>query len=147
MLVGEFVTKLTHKNRLAVPFKFRAKLSKKLILMNGYEDCIVLLDLKRFKRLMREVLKESRFINSQLRDVSRFLFGSAYEIELDKQGRFVVPPDLLKYASLKEEVCFIGLVRWIEVWDKQIWEQRKKYIKDNINDISNHLEISLNKIK
>jgi MraZ protein len=92
-------------------------------------------------------IKDVPFVNSGLRDTKRFLIGSAQEIELDKQGRFVIPPDLKKYASLGNECVFIGLVDWIELWDKSIWDKKEESINSKSSEISDKLSELLNRDK
>lgn len=141
MLIGEFETKITENKRLAVPKKFRDELKGKLILMNGYEGCLVLVNQERFLALTKDIT-EGKFINDSVRDISRFLVGSAHEIETDKQGRFVLPESLYEYAGLDDTCTFLGLYNWIEIWDKTKWEKRKKHIQKNANEISEKLNNS-----
>jgi MraZ protein len=67
------------------------------------------------------------------------LVGGAKEIELDAQGRFVIPQPLHEHADLKDEVVFIGLANWIEIWDKQKWQERLKYLKENSDQIAQEI--------
>lgn len=144
MLIGEFETKITSNSRIAFPKKFRNELGSELILMNGYEGCLVIVDKQRFLALTKDII-EGRFINDSVRDMSRFLVGTAQEIALDKQGRFVLPQSLIEYAGLNNEAIFLGLHNWIELWDKKRWNERKKYILDNSSDIAKNLENHLSR--
>jgi len=67
------------------------------------------------------------------------LLGGATEVELDKQGRFVMPQNLVTYASLKSEVIFLGLGRWVEIWDSSKWQKRKEYLSQNSSEIAEKL--------
>ena len=53
--------------------------------------------------------------------IKRFLFGSAYEISADKQGRVSVPQPLREYATLTADVVVVGLEGTAEIWDKASW--------------------------
>ena len=53
--------------------------------------------------------------------IKRFLFGSAYEISADKQGRVSVPQPLREYASLTADIVVVGLAGTAEIWDKAAW--------------------------
>jgi MraZ protein len=66
---------------------------------------------------------EGPFTTKGVRETTRFLIGGASEIETDEQGRFVLPKNLKNYAQIKNEVVFIGLLRWIEVWDITLWNE------------------------
>jgi len=54
--------------------------------------------------------------------------GSAYEIEPDTQGRIVLPINLVSYAGLKENLVFLGLKDRVEIWNKEVWEEKEKEI-------------------
>ncbi len=142
MLIGEFETKITDNNRVAVPKKFREELGNDLIILNGYEGCLIIVDESKFLALTKDIVA-GRFINDAVRDMTRFLVGSAQEIRLDKQGRFVLPQSLRDYACLESECIFLGLFSWVELWSKSRWMERKEYVKTNAAEIANKLERSL----
>jgi MraZ protein len=138
MLIGEFESKVTDKNRIALPKKIREELGEKLIIMQGYEGCMILVNEEKFIALTKEIT-EGKFINDAVRDTTRFLVGSAHEITLDKQGRFILPQSLKSFSKVSEEVTFLGLIRWVEVWDKAAWLERKNHINDNSTQIADKL--------
>jgi MraZ protein len=142
MLIGEYETKLTEKNRLALPKKFREGLGSKIIVTAGYEGCLIVVNEQMFTNLTKEIL-EGRFINDAVRDTTRFLIGSAHEIEMDTQGRFVLPQPLKAYANISQEATFLGLMRWVEIWDKEVWDKRKANIAGQSSEIATKLENSL----
>lgn len=146
MLIGSFKNNIGDKNRVAFPIKFKNELGSSLIVTKGYENCLIIVDKSKFSGLMNSI-KDVPFVNSGLRDTKRFLIGSAQEIELDKQGRFVIPSDLKKYASLGNECVFIGLVDWIELWDKSIWDKKEESINSKSSEISDKLSELLNRDK
>ncbi len=146
MLIGSFKNNIGDKNRVAFPVKFKNELGTSLIVTKGYENCLIIVDKSKFSELMNSI-KDVPFVNSGLRDTKRFLIGSAQEIELDKQGRFVIPQDLKKYASLGNECVFIGLVDWIELWDKSIWDKKEESINSKSSEISDKLSELLNRDK
>lgn len=55
--------------------------------------------------------------------IQRFLFGSAFEIEPDKQGRVLIPAPLREYAGLTGDVVIVGLEGRAEIWDKAKWDK------------------------
>lgn len=146
MIIGSFKNNIGDKNRVAFPIKFKNELGSSLIVTKGYENCLIIVDKSKFSGLMNSI-KDVPFVNSGLRDTKRFLIGSAQEIELDKQGRFVIPQDLKKYASLGNECVFIGLVDWIELWDKSIWDKKEESINSKSSEISDKLSELLNRDK
>lgn len=138
MIIGEYRSKIGEKKRVSLPKKFRDELGEEIILTRGYEDSLILVNKQMWSKIAGEVVNGS-FINKNIRDTSRFLVGGATEVSIDKQGRFLVPEALFEHASLKQDVVFIGLVNWIEIWDREKWDERLKYLKSNGEEIANEL--------
>lgn len=138
MLIGEFEGKLTEKNRLAIPKKIRQELEEGLIISRGYEGCLLLLDKKRWE-VFENLINKSSVLSLSLRDTKRFILGGAYELELDEQGRFVVPSTLLSYAHITGEVMFIAIRDWVEVWSKIEWENKLNQIIRTAPDLAEEL--------
>jgi MraZ protein len=138
MLIGEYTSKVGEKKRVSLPSKFREELGNNLILTRGYEDALIIVNKELWKTIASEVISGS-FIDKNIRDTSRFLVGGAKEIELDSQGRFVIPQSLFDHAQLNEEIIFIGLYNWVEVWSKDKWEERVEYLKKNSDQIAQEL--------
>lgn len=138
MIIGEYQNRIGDKKRVALPKKFREEIGSKLILTRGYENCLVLVNPKMWESIAKDVVNGS-FINSKIRETSRFLVGSATEVELDEQGRFVIPQPLFEHAQLEEDVVFIGLVNWIEVWSKSSWYAKLETLKKESSKIADEI--------
>lgn len=123
MLLGQYSSKLTEKDRISVPKKFREELGAELILARWYENCLVLVSRVNFDSLMSRVTGKEGLIITPIRDIDRFILGSAYEIMLDKQGRFIIPETLKEFAGIKDEVTFVGLVNRVEIWSTGKWSE------------------------
>ncbi|QQR93785.1 division/cell wall cluster transcriptional repressor MraZ [bacterium] len=134
MLIGTQDSILGDKNRIAMPKKFSDELGNKLILTRGYDNCLIVVNDKNWNKLISQ-FEAVPFLNSDVRDVRRFLIGSAIEVELDSQRRFVLSENLKTYANLTKEVYFVGLGDWVEVWDKTIWSKRMNEM--NSTEIAN----------
>lgn len=138
MLIGEYWNNLGQKNRIAVPKKFRDALGTELIITQGYEGCLLLISPSIWQNLLKEAAT-GPFVSASVRDTTRFLMGSATEVTLDPQGRFVIPESLLKYSGIKKELAFLGLGRWVEIWDKDKWQKRKTYLFEHSSKIAEKL--------
>lgn len=139
MIIGEYRSKIGEKKRVSLPKKFREELGDQLILTRGYEDSLIIVNKGMWEKVASEVMNGS-FINKNIRDTSRFLVGGAKEITVDSQGRFLVPEALYEHAGLKSDVVFIGLVNWIEVWDKDKWNERLTYLKEHGEEIAQEID-------
>lgn len=142
MLLGEVVYKVGQKHRLALPKRFRQGLGDRLIVTRGYEGCLVIVAESDWQPLIAEIDNAS-FLDINARASARFLLGGAHELSLDSQGRFVVPETLYKYAELRDEVVFVGLGKWIEVWNSKRWSDIQAQLAGEGSAIAQKLTASV----
>jgi MraZ protein len=138
MLLGQYDGKIDAKGRTAFPKKFREVLGDKLIVTLGYENSLIIVSEENWKALL-EGTEGRPFIESETRETQRFLLGGASNIELDGKGRFVLPAYLREFAGVEDDVVFIGLSRYVEIWDKGRWLIYRKGLEKNIDSISKRL--------
>ncbi|MEK7551562.1 MAG: division/cell wall cluster transcriptional repressor MraZ [Patescibacteria group bacterium] len=138
MLIGQYDGKIDQKGRSAFPKRFRQILGDKLIVTLGYENSLIVVSEENWKALL-EGTQGRPFIQSETRETQRFLLGNASNVELDTKGRFILPDYLRDYAKIENEVVFIGLSRYVEIWDKKRWEEYRKHLEKNIDTISQRL--------
>jgi len=138
MLLGNYQAKINYKGRTAVPSKYRRELTKNVVVGQWYENCLVIISQQQWQGFLKQI-EEKPFITAPSRETDRFLVGGAFEIELDSQGRFVIPSSLRQYAELKEEVVFVGLLNRVEIWDKTRWDKHQKYLDEHAEEIAERL--------
>ena len=138
MLLGQYEGKVGEKSRTALPKKLREIIGEKLIITLGYENSLIIVPEAGWKALL-EGTEGKPFIQSETRETQRFLLGGASNVQLDSKGRFVIPEYLRRFAKIKTEVVFLGLSRYVELWDKQIWEEYRQNLEKNIENISQKL--------
>ena len=139
-LLGQFSSKLDNKNRVFLPASFRKILGRHLIITRGYEGSLLIVPPQSWERLTADVTRPP-LIFGPSRETARFLLGNASAIELDKQGRLLVPLYLQKYSRLKSglETVFLGLGQHLELWEKNSWETYQKTLDSKISSISERL--------
>src|SRR3989344_2152249 len=138
MLLGQYESKIDTKARLSFPKKFREILGEKLIVTLGYENALIIVSEKNWKALL-EGTEGRPFIHSETRETQRFLLGSASSVELDAKGRFILPAYLKEFGRIEDEVVFIGLSRYVEIWDKKRWLEYRNVLEKRIDAISKRL--------
>ncbi len=138
MLIGNYNSKLAANGRTACPAKFRNELGDHLVLLQGYERCLMLVNSATLDSL---VAQDKPFALSAARDTDRYLLGNAFEVELDSQGRFVLPEPLKQYAHLDEssEATFVGVGSRVEIWSPQEWAAYQEYLAQNSARIAESL--------
>lgn len=138
MLIGQYDGKIDEKGRTAFPKKFREFLGDKLVITLGYENSLIVVSEENWKSLL-EGTEGRPFIESETRETQRFLLGGASNVELDNKGRFILPAYLREFGKIKDDVVFIGLSRYVEIWDKDKWVAYRGELEKNIDAISKRL--------
>lgn len=138
MLIGQYEARVGAKNRVAFPKRFREILGDTLIITQGYEHSLIVVSQERWQALL-EGTEGTSFLQSEARHTQRFLLGTASNVQLDSKGRFIIPSYLREFAKIKDTVVFVGLSRFVEVWDKEAWISYNKTLEGNIERISQRL--------
>lgn len=127
MFLGEYNLKFTGQGRVILPKKLRLGLSGGIVLSRGFENCVWGFSKDDFEKEARRQL-ELLITEERARNLRRFIFSGSVEVDLDEQGRFVIPMGLLGHASLnrKSEVVIVGAGDHFEVWEKGRWRKQLK---------------------
>ncbi|MBS4014448.1 MAG: division/cell wall cluster transcriptional repressor MraZ [Bacteroidetes bacterium] len=124
MFIGEYHYRIDEKGRLAVPAKFRSDLKKQVIITRGIEKCLILYSKKEWEKLAVK-LAGLPISKEKNRDFNRLMLGGAMDVEVDSQGRVILPDYLRVYANIKKNVVVVGLYDKLEIWDEEDWEKQK----------------------
>jgi MraZ protein len=138
MLIGQYEGKIAEKHQASLPKRFREALGEILIVTKGFENCLIVVSEDKWKTLL-EGTEGKPFTNKSARELQRFLLGNASYIELDTKGRFVLPEYLRKYANLNSEIVFVGIQRFVEIWDKKSWDAHQEELNGKIESIAERL--------
>lgn len=140
MVLGQYDAVIDEKRRTAFPKRFRDELGEMVIVTKGLDTQLIMVAEKEWSTLL-EGTEGKPFIQRDVRELQRFLLGNAQQITFDSKGRFVIPEYLGEYAKLSEEIVFIGVGRFVEVWDKKKWQDHEQSLVENdrIVDIAEKL--------
>ena len=119
-LMGTYSHNIDAKGRMNFPTKLRESLGDSFIITRGLDGCLFVYSREEWA-VMEE--KISSMPLSKGKNVQRFFFSNAAEIEADKQGRMRIPAHLREYAGLEKDVMVIGAVNRAEIWDKERWNK------------------------
>lgn len=120
MFTGEYRHSLDAKGRVAIPSRFRGDLRGGAVLSRWIDVCLGVFPRDAWDALAEKVAALP-VTDASARTFSRFLFASAYEVDLDGQGRVVVPGSLRDWAGLDQEVVVVGARDHIELWSPGRW--------------------------
>jgi MraZ protein len=128
MFRGVNALTLDSKGRLAIPTRYRDDLLRhgngRLVVTVDRDHCLLLYPLPEWEEIERKLVKLPSF-NPQARRLQRLLIGHATEVELDGNGRILVPPPLREFASLDKSIVMIGQGNKFEIWDEATWAARR----------------------
>ena len=122
MFMGEYNHTLDTKGRLIVPSKFRDQLGDEFVITKGLDDCLFVYD-KTEWAAFEEKLHSLPISQKNATAFVRFFLAGAAEVEIDKQGRALIPGNLREFAGLDKDVVLVGVASRIEIWSKERWEK------------------------
>lgn len=138
MLIGEYQHNLDSKGRISVPVKFRTELGSSAIVTKGLDSCLFLYPKGEWE-VMAQKLSSLPVSSSNARAFSRLMLSGAMEVEIDKQGRALLPSYLRDYAGIKGETVMAGVFNRVEIWDKQAWREYSKNAESRQSETAEEL--------
>ncbi|HAR54778.1 TPA: cell division/cell wall cluster transcriptional repressor MraZ [Patescibacteria group bacterium] len=140
MFIGEYAHTIDEKSRLAIPVKFRKELSKGAIVTKGLDGCLFLYTLTEWQKLV-DRMNQMPISQKNARAFSRLILAGAMDVEIDKQGRIVLPKYLVDYAKVKRNVIVAGLFNRLEIWDTHTWDSYKQKTEKDSETLAEQLFI------
>ena len=138
MFIGEYQHTIDIKGRMAVPVKFRQQLAKGAVVTKGLDSCLFLYPKTEWQKLAPR-LAALPIAQANARAFARLMLAGAMEVEIDRQGRTLVPEYLRQYAGMKKKVIVAGLYDRLEIWDETAWNNYKAGTENKSNDIAEAL--------
>lgn len=129
------------KGRVAMPTRYRERLqldshNNMVLTIDTDEKCLLLYPQFEWEAIEQKLAALPSF-NPAARRIQRLLIGHATDIEMDSQGRLLLPPLLRDYAGLDKRAVLVGQGKKFELWDEAHWETRRNFWleeESNAND-------------
>ena len=135
MFMGEYNHTIDAKGRLIIPAKFREVLGDEFVVTKGMDGCLFVFDNSEWQ-VFAEKLRSLPMIDKEVRQFTRFFLAGAASVEVDKQGRILLPSVLRDFAGITKDTVLIGVGSRIEIWSKDRWEGTVTY--QDMDEISTH---------
>ena len=135
MFIGEYQHNLDSKGRLAIPAKFRDRLTGGAIITRGLDHCLFVFTSKEWEVLAQKLIALP-LAQSNSRAFVRLMLAGAMDVEIDKQGRILTPDYLRKYAGLDKSAKIIGVYNRMEIWDERTWEKYRDRTEGSSDEIA-----------
>ncbi len=128
---SEYESKLDAKGRLVLPARIKSQLpegeSQELVIRRGFEPCLIVYPMVEFKKVFSKISGLSEF-NEEYRKLQRNFLSGVVTVELDGNGRFLIPKNMLTYAQIDKDAMLVGTGSKVEIWNPTIYE--KHLIRD-----------------
>lgn len=121
MFYGSYIHTLDDKGRLVIPSKMRNELGIKAYILKGYDGALSIYKESEFEKLV-EKINSLPFNKKNTRAFLRTQLASVCELEIDRQGRVLLPTQLLSKYKIGKDVIVIGALDHIEVWNRVDYE-------------------------
>lgn len=133
MFTGRYYHSIEAKGRLAIPQLFREELASGGVITWGLDGCLFLFPASYWQKFSAKLASLS-LTNQSARNLTRLLVQSAVDLNLDPQGRTLIPEYLRQQANLKKQVVVAGSLTRIEIWDRDTYHTHLDLIAQKINE-------------
>ena len=126
-LIGTYECTVDNKGRIMIPAQLKKQLhgftKEPFILKRSvFQNCLELFPYSEWKLMMDKVNKLNRFVKKN-NDFIRMYTAGVKSIDLDSNGRLLVPKDLIAISKLTKNVVLSSSINIIEIWDKDEYEK------------------------
>ena len=139
MLLGEYTHTIDEKNRVSLPVKFRKVLGKKVVLTPGLDNCLFLFTEKEWQKVSSKLSENASLLSSDMRSFTRFMYGGAFEAEVDSIGRILIPDFLRERSALSGKIVMIGIQNRVEIWNEKSWKEYRTKVEKNADKLAEKL--------
>ena len=126
-LIGTYECTVDNKGRIMIPSQLKKQLdgvmTKTFILKRSvFQNCLELFPQDEWKSVMDKVNKLNRFVKKN-NDFIRMYTAGVRSIDMDSNGRILIPKDLITISKLNKQVVLSSSINIIEIWDKDLYEK------------------------
>ncbi len=127
--LGEFDHTMDSKGRVSLPARFRDIISDAFYITKGLDNGLFIFPEWAWQNIIEKLMEIPLQDYQRSRMRQAFLSG-VVEANLDKQGRVMINPKLREYAKLKKDVVITGAGDRIDIYAKEVAEQRNSAFAD-----------------
>ena len=140
MFLGSYNYSIDAKGRISIPARMRKFVSPEsndtFVLTRGSSKCINIYPMDFWKELVSSKLDKLNSFDPQDVKFMRMFLQEAAEDKFDSQSRLLVPKKLIDFAEIEKDILILGMNKYIEVWNPQLYEEYLKNIEDSYESIA-----------
>ena len=129
MFLGQYRHTIDAKGRLIVPARFRERLTEGAFLTQGFDRNLMVMTVDYFTRVY-ERINAMNLADPTARLLRRLILGNAYQVDVDKAGRILLPQTLREALALQDEAVVVGQGDYFEIWQPSLWDAQLALLQD-----------------
>lgn len=139
MFTGTYYHTLESTGRVSVPVAFREQLGVSIVITRGLDGCLFLYTTQQWDMFTSQ-LQDSVVTKKTHRDFVRLMTNEAMKVEIDAQGRVLLPEALRAKLNTAKDVVFAGSLDRIELWEKTAYHAYMTELEKNAESIAEQYE-------
>lgn len=129
MFLGQYQHSLDEKGRLTIPARFRELLNKGAFITQGFDKNLMVMTQEAFEQVLEKITSIS-LTDPNGRLLRRLILSNAYQVDVDKAGRILIPPASRNFLALEGEAIVVGQGEYFEIWLPAEWNQQVQNLQD-----------------
>lgn len=129
MFLGQYQHSLDDKGRLTIPSAFRDALGAGAFISQGFDKNLMVMGADYFG-LVYDRLNSMNITDPAARLLRRLVLSSAYQVDVDKAGRILLPPRHRQFLAIDSEATLVGQGEYFEIWSPADWDVQVQNLLD-----------------
>src|SRR5262245_58207502 len=124
---SEYESKIDVKGRLVLPARIKAQLPENegngLMIRKSLVPCLILYPMVEFNKVFSKISGLNEFNEEAVSLLQRSFFAGITEVEMDNNGRILIPKKFLSHAQIDKDVVLVGMGTKVEIWNPTLYEK------------------------
>ncbi len=129
MFAGQYQQSMGDDRSLEIPAAFRELLASGAYITRGFEQDLLIMSASQFQEICRRVASLN-MADPAVRLLQRLILGSASRLDMDGNGRIIIPAELASFAGLQKEIILVGQGEYVEAWSPAAWQKQTELLLD-----------------